>query len=49
MIHKQAVWLTLGVLLVAVLVLVWVANHPPPCPGGGQYDLRRGRCLNVRY
>ena len=49
MIHKQSVWLTLSVLLVAVLVLAWLANNRPPCPGGGRYDLQRGRCIHVRY
>jgi Ca2+/H+ antiporter len=33
MIHKQSVWLTLSVLLVAVLVLAWLANNRPPCLG----------------
>jgi hypothetical protein len=31
-IHKQSVWLTLSVLLVAVLVLAWPGQQPPTMP-----------------
>jgi hypothetical protein len=48
MIHKQSVWLTLSVLLVAVLVLAWLANNRPPCLGEAATTASGGRCIHVR-
>jgi hypothetical protein len=48
MIHKQSVWLTLSVLLVAVLVLAWLANNRPPCLEEAATTASGGRCIHVR-